>query len=137
MYGPIPQLIRTASKDYKMPNTNLTIPKGTLTLIPIYAIHMDPAIYEDPSKFDPERFTDENKRNRHPMAHLPFGDGPRNCIGIRFGLMQTKIAIIKLLMNFKFSPSSHTTIPMKFDARALTIAPHNDMWLKVERISNK
>lgn len=134
MYGPVPQLIRTASRDYKMPNTNLTIPKGTLTLIPAYAIHMDSNIYPEPEKFDPERFLEENKRNRHSMAFLSFGEGPRNCIGERFGLMQTKLAIISLLMNFKFSPNSLTSIPMKFDPTALTLAPHNDMWLKIEKL---
>lgn len=77
MYGPIFQLVRTASRDYKVPNTNLTIRKGTLTMIPTYAIHNDAEIYPEPLKFDPERFNDENKRNRHPMAFLPFGDGPR------------------------------------------------------------
>lgn len=134
MYGPVPTLLRTASKDYKMPNTNLTIPKGTLTMIPVYAIHMDPEIYPEPKKFDPERFSEENKRNRHPCAHMPFGDGPRNCIGLRFGLMQTKIALINLLINFKFLPSARTTIPMEFDFNSIILAPKDDMWLKVEKL---
>lgn len=73
MYGPVPQLLRSASKDYKVPNTNLTIPKGTLTMIPVFAIHMDPDIYPNPENFDPERFSDENKMDRHPMAFIPFG----------------------------------------------------------------
>lgn len=134
MYGPVFQLLRTASRDYKIENTNLTIKKGHLTVIPIYAIHNDPLNYPEPEKFIPERFSMENKRSRHPMAHLPFGEGPRNCIGIRFGLMQTKIGLIRLLLNFKFSPSKRTTIPMRFDTKAGTLAPHNDMWLKVEKL---
>lgn len=134
MHGPVPQLIRKAAKDYKIPNSDLTIRKGTITIIPSYAIHMDPEIYPNPEIYDPERFSDENKQNRHPMAFLPFGEGPRNCIGLRFGLMQTKIALVKLLTNFKFSPTSRTTIPMKFDIKSLVLAPHNDMWLKVEKI---
>lgn len=134
MYGPVPQLLRRASKDYKMPNTNLTIPKDTLVVIPVYAIHMDPEIYPELEKFDPERFSDENKRDRHAMAHLAFGGGPRNCIGLRFGLMQTKIALIKLLTSFKLSLSSRTTIPMKFDPKSLILAPHDDMWLNVEKL---
>lgn len=134
MYGPIFQLLRKASRDYKIPGTELTIRKGTLTLIPTYSIHMDPEHYPEPRKFDPERFSDENKKNRHPMAYLPFGDGPRNCIGLRFGLMQTKVALIKLLINYKFSPSSRTTIPMKFDSRSLILAPPDGMWLKVEKL---
>lgn len=135
MYGPVAQLLRKASYDFKIPNTNLTIPKGTQVIIPAYAVHMDPDIYPDPDKFDPERFSVENKRNRHPMAFLAFGEGPRNCIGERFGLMQTKIAIIKLITNFKFSTTSRTPIPMVFDKKNLIISPDgNDMWLKLEKL---
>jgi len=134
LYGPVFQLIRSASKDYKIPDSKLTIKAGTLTIIPTYAIHMDSEYYPDPEKFDPERFSEENKQKRHPMAYLPFGDGPRNCIGLRFGLMQTKIALIKLLTNFKFTPSSKTTIPMKFSKSSFVLSPENDMWLKVEKI---
>lgn len=103
-------------------------------MIPIYAIHNDPDIYPNPDVFDPERFSDENKRNRHPMAFLPFGDGPRNCIGLRFGLMQSKVALIKLLTNFKFSPTSRTTVPMTFDSTSIVLSPKDDMWLKVEKL---
>lgn len=49
--------------------------------LPIYAIHRDPQYYPNPKKFDPERFSDENKGNINPLAYLPFGVGPRNCIG--------------------------------------------------------
>lgn len=134
MYAPIFQLLRTASRDYKLPGTNLMIPKGMNAIIPINAIHMDPENYPEPEKFDPERFSEENKKNRHPMAFLPFGDGPRACIGLRFGLMQTKIAMIKLLTNFKFSPSPRTTLTMKFAAKPITLSPPDGMWLKVEKL---
>lgn len=128
------QLIRTAARDYDIPDSKLTIREGTLTIIPSYAIHTDPDLYPEPFKFDPERFTEDNKKKRHPMAYLPFGDGPRNCIGLRFGLMQSKIALIKLLTNFKFSTSPRTTIPMSFDVKSLVLSPKNDMWLKVEKL---
>ena len=49
--------------------------------IPAYSLQRDPAVYPDPNKFDPERFDEEAVQNRHPSYYLPFGDGPRNCIG--------------------------------------------------------
>lgn len=50
-------------------------------VIPIYGLHHDPDHYPDPETFNPDRFMDENKRTRHPYTYLPFGEGPRACIG--------------------------------------------------------
>lgn len=50
-------------------------------MIPIKNVHYDAQIYNNPEKFDPERFSSENKQKRHHYAHLPFGEGPRICIG--------------------------------------------------------
>lgn len=133
-YPPVDNLIRITSNDYKIPDSKLIIEKDTLVLIPAFAIHHDADIFSEPEKFDPERFSDANKKDQHPMAHLPFGEGPRNCVGLRFGLMQTKIGLIELLTNFKFSPSPKTTIPMTFAPSAQLLAPVNDMWLQVEKL---
>jgi cytochrome P450 family 6 len=80
MYPPIFQVLRQAARDYKVAKSDLTISKGSLVFVPVYAIQNDPEYYPNPDKFDPERFNDENKAKRHPMAFLPFGQGPRNCI---------------------------------------------------------
>lgn len=77
MFPPIFNLIRKSSRDYNVPNSKLIIPKDSLTMIPVYAIHNDPEYYPNPEVFDPERFSEENKQKRHPMAFIPFGDGPR------------------------------------------------------------
>ncbi|KAG5669757.1 hypothetical protein PVAND_000051 [Polypedilum vanderplanki] len=136
MYPPVDNLIRIAKDDYQIPDTKLKIEKDTLLFIPVLAIQHDSNIYENPEKFDPERFNDEMKAERHPMAFLPFGQGNRNCIGERFGYMQTKIGLIQLILNFKFSPSANTTIPMKFQAKSQILSPINDMWLNIEKIQN-
>lgn len=132
--GPVGIIVRVASKEYEVPKTKLVIKKGTLTLIPTFAIHNDPDIYPEPSKFDPERFTDENKLKRHPMTFLPFGDGPRNCIGLRFGLMQTKIALVQILLNFRVLPTEKTPIPLVFEPKSPILTPPNGMWLKLEKL---
>jgi cytochrome P450 family 6 len=72
--------IRIAENDYTIPNTKLVIRKGMNVSIPTYCIHHDADYYPDPEKFDPERFSDENKQKRHPLAFTAFGAGPRVCI---------------------------------------------------------
>lgn len=128
-----PQL-RQCTKDFKIPNSSLTIPKGTLIMISSSALHNDERFFANPSKFDPERFNEENIKDRHPFAYIPFSEGPRICIGSRFGIMQTKIALVKLLNKYKFSPCDKTPIPMKFSPRKSFQSPVDGMWLKLEHI---
>ena len=59
--------------------------------VSIIGFHYDEEIYPDPHKFDPERFTPEAIAKRHPMAYMPFGHGPRNCIGLTFALLLAKV----------------------------------------------
>ncbi|XP_016960477.2 probable cytochrome P450 6a14 [Drosophila biarmipes] len=102
-YSIVSHLVREANRDYKVPGTDIVIDKGSNILIPVYNIHHDPDIYSQPEKFDPSRFDPEAVKSRHPMAYLPFGDGPRNCIGLRFGKIQAKIGLVSLLRHFKFA----------------------------------
>lgn len=81
LHPPVHTINRVCTKKYKIPNENVIIDKGTKVLITLTGIHQDPEYYERPKDFYPDHFTDENRRNRHPLAHIPFGVGPRECIG--------------------------------------------------------
>lgn len=134
-HPPVASLHRAVSKDYTLPNGSV-IPTGTFVLLSTYAFHHSPNLYPEPDRFDPERFTIEMKEKRHPCAFLPFGEGPRNCVGLRFGLLQTKIGLATLLRNFKFSSCHKTQIPLQIDPISLVYVPKDEVWLKVEGITD-
>lgn len=79
-YAPVPFVTRVSEEDYKV-DEDVVIEKGIRVMIPVHGIHYDEEYYENPTVFDPERFSEENKAKRHPYAHIPFGEGPRICIG--------------------------------------------------------
>ncbi|XP_013383811.1 cytochrome P450 3A4-like [Lingula anatina] len=120
----------------RVPNQDTTvnglfIPKGTCVIIPIYAIHMDPEKYPDPEKFDPERFTPEAKAKRNPYWYMPFGMGPRNCIGMRLALLEMKIILVKVLQNFTLKTCAETQIPLVLST-SKPMKPEKPIVLKVE-----
>lgn len=80
-YPPLAFISRETTDNYTFSNTKVSLQKHMRVWIPVFSIHRDPDIYSDPDKFDPERFSKEAEDARHPMHYLPFGHGPRNCIG--------------------------------------------------------
>nr|QZM07463.1 cytochrome P450 monooxygenase CYP6SZ1 [Lasioderma serricorne] len=133
-YPPLGFLNRMVVSDYKIPDTDIVLEKGFSILISTYSLQHDPEFYPEPDKFDPDRFSEENKRNIVPFTYMPFGDGPRNCIGMRFGIMQTKIGLIGLLRNHKYTLNSKTLTPLTFDAKRPLLSPVGGIWLNVEKV---
>lgn len=86
MYPVLPYLNRCVTQDYTIPGTKITLKTGTRCMISVSGVHYDPEIYANPDRFEPDRFLVENLKKRHPLAYLPFGEGPRNCIGSYFKL---------------------------------------------------
>ena len=74
-------LNRECSRPYKIPGTDTVLEKGIRVIIPVAPLHYDPMYYPEPNRFDPERFSEEEKQKRHHYVYLPFGEGPRICIG--------------------------------------------------------
>ncbi|XP_075165470.1 putative cytochrome P450 6a14 [Haematobia irritans] len=130
-YPLLANLVRITKNDYKVPNTRHVIEKGIMTVIPVYALHHDPQYYDNPEEFRPARFTPSECQRRHPSTYLPFGDGPRNCIGLRFGKMQTKVGLVALLRKYRFGCCNTTEIPLELDKKILLTAPKNGIYLKV------
>lgn len=102
-------------------------------MVPVYAIHHDAEYYPDPERYDPDRFSPEEAAKRIPYTFMPFGEGPRNCIAARLGMIQSKIGIAALLMKFRFSKCSKTVVPLVISPRHAVLTPAGGLWLKVEK----
>ncbi|KAF0294711.1 putative cytochrome P450 6a13 [Amphibalanus amphitrite] len=127
LYPPAARIERLSSKEYTLPGTNVTIPKGTVVQMPIFTLHRDPDHYPDPMRFDPDRFLPEEKEKRHPCAYIPFGSGPRNCIAMRFALFEAKVALAAMLRETRLEPGPNTPKPpMPLDKRAFLLTPEGN-----------
>uniref|UniRef100_A0A1Y1LIW7 Cytochrome P450 n=2 Tax=Photinus pyralis TaxID=7054 RepID=A0A1Y1LIW7_PHOPY len=133
-YPPVPMLHRECIKDYQLPHTNITIKKGTKVGIPLIGLQNDPDYFPEPGKFNPDRFADRNKDLFAPYTFMPFGEGPRACIGIRFGMMQTKVGLSILLKHYKFTLAEKMSVPVRFKARSFMTAAEGGIWLNATRI---
>ncbi|KAK1127887.1 hypothetical protein K0M31_003381 [Melipona bicolor] len=132
-YPPLGFLDRVCLADYKVPNSDLVIEKDTPVFISVIGSHYNPEYFPDPEKFDPLRFTEEAKNSRPNFVYFPFGDGPRACIGLRLGLMQSKLGVIQILKDYEFSPCEKTRIPMVLDPKALTTTALGGIHLNIRK----
>jgi cytochrome P450 len=99
LYPPVWTISRIATQDDVVLGT--PIAKGTTVMLCAYAIQRHPAYWEDPESFDPDRFLPEREAGRHRYAHIPFGGGPRGCLGKRFGLMEAKVIMSMAMRRFR------------------------------------
>lgn len=134
-YPVLPMLNRTCVKEYQIPGTDKVIEKGVEVIIPVLGVQRDAKYYDEPDKFKPERHNSENtNENRSKPLYLPFGDGPRNCIGMRLGKMQTKVGLVLMLQKFKYELSeSHKGTDMEFEPRHFLLQPRSNIYLHVSR----
>nr|WCC58135.1 cytochrome P450 [Pharsalia antennata] len=103
LHPSIPLINRLSAEDIKT-HSGYTIPKGTNIGVTIYDMHRNPDVWENPTKFDPDRFLPENISKRHPFSFIPFSAGPRNCIGQKYGLCEMKAALCGILRKFRLEP---------------------------------
>ncbi|XP_037040404.1 probable cytochrome P450 6d5 [Bradysia coprophila] len=133
LHPPFPMTARQCTKEYRIPDTNVVIEKGTTMFFSTLGLHYDRKYYDEPEKFMPERYAESNgAKSFLEMPNLTFGDGPRNCLGLRLGKLQSKIAIVLLLHKFKFElDDMHKGNELKISPISVVLAPTNGINLKV------
>uniref|UniRef100_A0A4W6CQK2 Cytochrome P450 3A n=1 Tax=Lates calcarifer TaxID=8187 RepID=A0A4W6CQK2_LATCA len=105
----------------------LVIPKDMVVMVPTWPLHRDPDLWPEPEAFKPERKT---RYNIDPYTYMPFGAGPRNCIGMRFALVMMKLAVVETLQRYSFSVCKETEIPLEMDIQGL-LMPKRPIQLKL------
>ncbi|XP_066146719.1 cytochrome P450 4C1-like isoform X2 [Euwallacea fornicatus] len=130
LYPSVPFISRIASQDF-VTHTGYKIPRGSVLYLHIFDLHRNPDIYENPLKFDPDRFLPENAVKRHPFAYLPFSAGPRNCIGQKFAMLEIKSVICGILRKFRLVAHPETDIHLQID---LILRFEGDLKIKFESL---
>ncbi len=93
----------------------------------------DEALFPNPDEFNPDNFSHERKAERGPYPYMAFGHGPRNCIGMRFALLQLKSAITRLLAKYKLVPCDKTVDRLDPDPLSRQFQPKGGIWMKVQK----
>ncbi|KAH7935880.1 hypothetical protein HPB52_014449 [Rhipicephalus sanguineus] len=94
---------RACDEEYEYKGT--VFPKDTVIGVPVLRMHYDPRFWNEPEKLDPDRFSSENRPKINPMAYLPFGAGPRNCVASRYSELLMRVTLATLVSSHKFLPS--------------------------------
>ena len=126
LYPPAPVMFRDILHETEVDGT--VIPAGTIGIIPIYAIHRHRALWSDPDRFDPSRFAPENASKLSRYQFLPFGAGPRICIGAAFVTMEVTIMLATFLRAARFTyTSERPPVPVG----QMFLQPRDGMFMRV------
>lgn len=134
MYPPVARLDRVCVKKYKL--KDIEINPGEKIGIPVYGLQNDPDYFPEPEKFRPERFLPEEKEQRHPFVYLPFGAGPRNCIGLRAAQVSMKICMVHLMKEFRLEVCEKTKVPFEFHKASMLLKAKDGVFLNIRKLSD-
>jgi len=121
-HNPSYQPGRTALADVIIPG-GYRIPAESVMIVAIHHIHNNPKVWDDPAKFDPDRWNTDKVKNRHKTAYVPFAAGPRMCIGFNFALEEVRVIISMLIYRYQFERVGND--PIEYDPSFQLIRPMN------------
>lgn len=128
-HNPSYQPGRTAKCDMILPG-GYKLPKGSIVIPALHHIHNNPAVWENPARFDPDRWDTDAVKNRAPGSYIPFAMGQRMCVGFNFALQEIKVFLPKLVYRYKFTLAQEG--PIEYDPYFQLIRPNN-LYVRAER----
>lgn len=124
LYPPVGFLARGVSEADELGGRDVR--PGEIVFLAIYAMQRHEMFWDAPHDFDPDNFAPDKVRERHKYLHIPFGAGPRVCVGANFAMMQAQIILTTLLARFRFETTSHAPpVP----TMSMTLRPEGGVWL--------
>jgi cytochrome P450 len=130
LYPPVWVTSRAAAEDYAYRGT--VIHKGAFLLAPQIVTHLDPRFWDEPLRFNPDRFTREAKANRPRLAYFPFGAGSRQCIGEGLAWMEGVLCLAIMVQGWRFSVAADADPELKLSPN-VTLRPKGPVRLRLER----
>ncbi|KAJ5548599.1 Cytochrome monooxygenase alnD [Penicillium frequentans] len=128
-HNPSYQPARTANVDMILPG-GYKLPQDSIVIPALHHVHNNPAVWDNPARFDPDRWDRDEVKNRHKAAYIPFAAGPRMCIGFNFALQEVKVFLPKLVYRYKFIRENDG--PIEYDPMFQLIRPNN-LYVRAER----
>nr|XP_003702293.1 PREDICTED: cytochrome P450 6j1-like [Megachile rotundata] len=107
---------------------------GTEVVVAYQGLQNDPQYWSNPEVFDPDRFSEDRKQNIVKMTFLPFGEGPRMCVGMKMAQLQMKAALATLINNYKLELSPKTKLPLKMSPYYFLMAPVGGLWAYITKV---
>ncbi|CAG7556353.1 unnamed protein product [Fusarium equiseti] len=129
LHNPSFQPGRTAKVDMILPG-GYRLPKGAVVISALHHMHNNKDVWENPGRFDPDRWDTEQVKNRPPGSYIPFATGPRMCVGFNFALQEIKVFLPKLVYRYKFSLAQDG--PIEYDPYFQLIRPNN-LYVQAEK----
>lgn len=128
LYPPVYTMFREPEVDVKL--GGYRIPEGAAVMLPQWAVHRSPQWWDDPERFDPDRWMREKTAERPRFAHFPFGGGPRHCIGKQFSLLEAKLILAVIGRDHRLTYTGEDDFGLR---GSLTMHPADGMPMRVER----
>lgn len=139
IFPPLPFLNKICTEPFELENNKgkiVKVSEGVEILISAYAFHHDEEYYKDPEEFIPERFDGDGIKDfRVAGVLIPFGDGPRVCLGNKFGIYEAKVAVVEVIRKFKISVDTTKTRKDNIcDPGGFLLSLDSDIWLKFNKV---